>query len=127
MNMKLGMLTFATAATAVVAAAGCGTAYPAPAQRLADAQSANRSAMELGADKQPDAQLHYKLSEEQIAKANVVMKDGDNRRADMMLIRAKADAELALALAKEAKAKQEVQQATELSKSQTQAVQGAPQ
>lgn len=125
MNMKLEMFTLATAA--VVVASGCGTAYPAPTQRLADAQSANRSAMELGADKQPDAQLHYKLSEEQIAKANVVLKDGDNRRADMMLIRAKADAELALALAKEAKAKQEAQQAAEQAKTQTQATQGAAQ
>jgi Domain of unknown function (DUF4398) len=121
MNMKLGMLSL------VVFAGGCAGTYPVPTQRLADAQSASRSAVELGADKNPDAQLYAKLSDEQIVKANAVMKDGDNRRADMMLVRAKADAELALALAKEAKAKNEVQKASELSKTQIQATQGAAQ
>jgi Domain of unknown function (DUF4398) len=121
MNMKLGMLSL------VVVASACAGTYPVPTQRLADAQSASRSAVELGADKNPDAQLYAKLSDEQIVKANAVMKDGDNRRADMMLVRAKADAELALALAKEAKAKNEVQKASELSKTQIQATQGAAQ
>jgi hypothetical protein len=119
--MKLSLFT-------ALALTGCSATYPVPTQRLADAQSANRSAMELGADNQPDAQLHHKLANEQIAKANAVMQDGDNRRADLMLVRAKADAELALALAKEAKAKREVQQATEQSKAQISATnQGATQ
>jgi hypothetical protein len=121
--MKISLLTLGA-----FAVAGCGASYPVPTQRLADAQSANRSAMELGAEKEPDAQLHSKLSTEQIAKANAVMQDGDNRRADMMLVRAKADAELALALAKEAKAKREAQQAAEQSKTQISAAnQGAAQ
>jgi hypothetical protein len=78
---------------------------------MADAQSAHRSARELGADKEPEAQLHLKLAEEQIAKATTLIKDNENRRADFMLIRAKADGELALALAHEQQSKVEAQQA----------------
>jgi Domain of unknown function (DUF4398) len=99
-------------------ATACGASYPVPAQRMADAQSAHRSAQELGADKQPAAQLHLKLAEEQIAKANTILKDEDNRRADFMLIRAKADAELALAMAHAEKSKVEAQQAVEQSAAQ---------
>jgi hypothetical protein len=113
MQMNMKSISFVAVA---LAATACGTTYPAPTQRLVDAQSANRSAMELGADKEPQAKLHYKLAEEQVAKANVVLKNGDNRRADMMLVRAKADADLALALTKEAKAKDEAQKAAEQAK-----------
>ena len=105
--MKTQFLVLALFATA------CGASYPVPTQRMADAQSAHRSAQELGADKQPAAQLHLKLAEEQIAKANVILKDEDYRRADFMLIRAKADAELALALAHEQKSVADARQATE--------------
>ena len=53
------------------------------------------------------------------------MKDGENKRAEAMLLRAKADAELALSLAKEQKAKGEVGQAAEKSNLQNQVIQGA--
>ena len=110
-----------------VLATACGASYPVPTQRMADAQSAHRSAQELGADKQPAAQLHLKLAEEQIAKANTILKDEDNRRADFMLIRAKADAELALALVRAEKSKMEARQAVEQLSAQatTNANQGA--
>jgi 5'-3' exonuclease len=52
-----------------------------------------------------------KLADEEMTKANALIKDGDNRAADRMLVRAKADAELALALAHEQNAKVETQQA----------------
>ncbi len=86
---------------------GCGASYPVPAQRMADAQSAQRSAQELGADKQPTAKLHLQLADEQIAKAKTVLQEDDNRKADFLLIRAKADAELALAIARAEKSKAE--------------------
>jgi hypothetical protein len=94
---------------------------------MADAQSAHRSAQELGADKLPDALLHLRLAEEQIAKANTILKDEDYRRADFVLIRAKADAELALAMAHAQKSKMEAQQAIEKANTQstTNAKQGA--
>jgi hypothetical protein len=97
-------------------AVACGASFPEPTQRLADAESAQRSAMEVGANTQPAAQLHLKLADEQMTKAKALIKEGDNRSADFMLVRAKADSELALALAREQNAKKEAQQATDQSK-----------
>jgi hypothetical protein len=87
--------------------AACGASFPPPTQKLADAESAHRSARELGADKKTAAQLNLKLAEEGINAAKEQMKAGDNRRADFTLLRAKADAELALSLAREHDAKVE--------------------
>ena len=47
------------------------------------------------------------------AQAKAAMGDGDNKRADFLLVRAKADAELALAIAREVAAKAEAQKAVE--------------
>ena len=116
----------------VVAASGalvaaCGGTFPPPTQHMADAESAHRSALELGAAAQPAAQLHVKLAEEQMSRAKTLMSDGDNRAADSLLIRAKADSELAIALAREQGSVVEVQRATEQSKTTavTNASQGA--
>ena len=92
---------------------GCGASFPVPAQKLADAESAHRSARELGADKKTAAQLNLKLAEEGIAAAKNEIKNGDNRRADFILMRAKADAELALTLAREHDAKAETNKTVE--------------
>lgn len=89
----------------------CGASYPEPTQRMADAQGAERSARELGAASQPKAQLHLKLAQEQIAEAKSLLEEGDNKRADFVLSRAKADAEFALALAREQNARVEAQRA----------------
>jgi hypothetical protein len=88
-------------------ASGCGASFPVPTQKLADAESAHRSARELGADKKTAAQLNLKLAEEEIEAAKAQIKAGDNKRADFILLRAKADAELALTLAREHDAKVE--------------------
>jgi hypothetical protein len=90
--------------------AGCGS-YPAPTQKMVSAEAAVRAAQEVGAAKVPQAQLHVKLAQEQVDKAKALMQDGDNKRAEMMLIRAQSDAELALALSKEESAKTEAQTA----------------
>lgn len=81
------------AAASIVACAS----YPMPVQRLADAEAATRSAAETGAATVPQARLHLKLAHEGIARANALIADGENRRADYELLKAKTDAELALA------------------------------
>lgn len=91
----------------------CGGSFPPPTQRMADAQSAERSARELGADSVPAAQLSLKLAQEQIADAKKAMADDENKRADSLLIRAKADAELALVQTREKGARVEVEEAVE--------------
>ena len=83
----------------------CGASIPPPTQRLADAQSATRSARELGANNEPAAQLSLKLADEQISQAQKAIVDGDNKRAESLLVRAKADAELAVAQSREKGAK----------------------
>jgi Domain of unknown function (DUF4398) len=100
---------------------------PPPTQRMANAQAAERSAREVGADSHPASQLALRLSQEQIAKAEKAMKDGENKRADGLLIRANADAELAIALARETGAGADVQRAVDDSAAQkaTNAGQGA--
>lgn len=95
--------------------------------------SAQRSAEEMGAESDPQAQLHVKLAEEQLNRAKGLMASGDNRRAEYVLVRAKGDAELALALARAASAKVEARRAIERAtalQSQNQNdpnMQGAPQ
>ena len=95
----------------------CGGAAP-PVQRLADAQAAERSARELGAEKEPSAQLSLKLAQDQIALAQKAVAEGENEKAESLLVRAKADAELAIAKAREKAAKTEVQKAAEESAAQ---------
>jgi hypothetical protein len=91
--------------TSVVAGIGlmalaCGSS-PQPTERLATAQAAVRAAKEVGAKDVPQAQLHAQLAEEQVTQAQKMIEDGDNERAEMVLRRATADAELAVALARE--------------------------
>lgn len=96
----------------------CGGSFPPPTERLADAQAAERSAREVGANKVPEAQLSLKLSQEQIALAQEAMEEKDNERADALLIRAKVDAEVAIALAREEGAKSDHQEAVDDSAAQ---------
>lgn len=86
------------------AAFGCAGSFPEPTQRLADAQAAERSARELGADDQPKAQLSLQLAQDQIALAEKAIEDREHEQADSLLIRAQADAELAMAQTRESNA-----------------------
>jgi hypothetical protein len=105
----------------------CGASMPPPTQRMANAESAERTARELGADNEPAAKLSLSLAEEQRLQAQKAMSNGDNERADSLLIRSKADAELAVAEAKANGAKVDDQRALDESAAQknTNAVQGA--
>ena len=103
------VLPFVAVAVFVV---GCGS-YPAPTERVASAEAAIRGAQEVGANNVPQAALSVKLAQEEVQKAKQLMQDGDNRRAELILMRAQADAELSLAQAREAQAKTEAQQAVD--------------
>ena len=124
------MKTFiVTTSATLLFALGCGASAPPPTQQMADVQSANRSATELGAQNNPKAQLHLKLAEEQMRKAEVAMNDDENEIAEGLLMRAKADAELAVALTREDNAKVQASKAIDQSNAQrsTNAEQGAAQ
>ena len=110
--MKTSIITLTTA---LLFALGCGASYPPPTQQMADVQSADRSAIELGAQKNPRAQLHLKLAEEQLALAKTAIEDDDNTGAGSLLARAKADAELAIALTREDSAKMQAHTAVDQS------------
>jgi len=89
-------------ATPIVAicAMACASAPP-PTARMASTQAAVRAAKEVGAERVPQADLHLKLAEEQVGKAKQMIDYGENERADFLLQRANADAELGLAMARE--------------------------
>lgn len=97
----------------VLGLVACGGGAPPPSDRLATAEAGARSARELGADKNPNAMLHLRLADEQIAQAKKLMADGENKRADLVLQRAGADAELSVMLAKQTNARGEADKAQE--------------
>lgn len=85
----------------MLGAAGCGgAAVPTAAQT--DAQAAIRSAREVGAEQQPQASFYLELANEQIAEAEEKIEEGQMQRAELLLRRAEADAELAIALTRTA-------------------------
>jgi hypothetical protein len=92
-------------------ASACAQSWPEPKVPMTEAESASRSAREVGADSQPAAKLQVNLAEEQIAAAKAAIAKGDNERATYLLVRARADAELAVALAHEQNALNEKQKA----------------
>ena len=109
--MKLESLNaMILAAAATVTSLGCAS-VAVPNTRLASSEAAARSAHEVGAESVPQASLHLKFSDEQIATAKKLIASGDNEKADLTLQEAEADAELALALTRESKAAAEAQAA----------------
>ena len=102
------MRTIALIGAASVALGACASS-PVPADRLAKSQAAIRSAQELGAARIPNAALHLKVANEQLDLARKLMADGDNKRAEFVLMRAEADAETSIALAHETMARMDAQ------------------
>lgn len=86
---------------------GCAS-HPPPTDNMASAVAAVRGAQVAVAQagQVPEASLHLKLAEEQVAQAREMMEDGDNERANYMTLRAYNDAELALALARQHQARE---------------------
>ncbi len=89
----------------------CGASYPAPNDRMANSAASIRAAEEVGGEQTPQAALHLKLAKEELDQAKALMADEKNKRAEFVLFRADADAELAVALARETKAKAEATKA----------------
>ena len=91
---------------------GCAS-VPVPAEELSQSEGALRSAKELGATHIPQAALELKLSEDELQKARGFLKDDENEQARLILLRSRADAELALALTRQGQANSSAQNAQE--------------
>lgn len=111
--MRLGVIVFGTV---VVFLGGCATTSGVT-DRVTATETTIRVAREMGAGKTPRAALHLQLAQEQVDQAKVLLNDSQEKQADLALLRAQADAELALALAREATAATEAEQAVEQVKS----------
>lgn len=85
----------------VLAMTACG-ARPLPAHRVGSAEAAVRSAREHGAKQLPDAAMHLRMAEDQVARARRLIDEGEHERAEWLLVRAEADANVAAALTREA-------------------------
>lgn len=89
---------------------GCGSAAV-PLERLTDAKATVRAAQEAGAQNTPQAALHLKMANDELASAQKAMDDNDNDRARLLLNQAQSDADLSLSLARGAGEKQQAQEA----------------
>jgi hypothetical protein len=93
-------LSLPTLACALYLTQGCGGAGP-PTQSQSDAVAAVRSARELGAESTPQASYHLALADDQMTQAEALIAQGRHEQAQLVLERAKVDAELAIALRRE--------------------------
>ena len=99
-----GIALFASSAVACAS-------YPAPTARMAQSMSAVSVATEQGAASNPQANDYLTRANEELANAKKLVDDGNNERADYMLMRADADAKLAIEIAKAQKAEVAAQSA----------------
>ncbi|MEO7037872.1 MAG: DUF4398 domain-containing protein [Polyangiaceae bacterium] len=91
--------------------AGCGSSAV-PLDKLTDAKATVRAAQEAGAQSTPQAALHLKMANDELASAQKAMDDEkDNDRARLLLNQAQADADLSLALARGSAEKKQAQEA----------------
>lgn len=96
--------SLAASALAVCLSLACATAPP-PRNAEASAEAsaaALRAAEAVGASQNPQAALHLQYAKEQMQLAERLTGDEGKRRAPGLLMRAKADADLAVALARSA-------------------------
>ena len=97
MRSILGWTAVGISIAAVMGMAGC-AGTPVPNSKVASSEAAIRAAQETGSRGVPQAALHLKLAEEQLQSAKALIRDNNNQRAEYVLMRAQADAELAIAL-----------------------------
>ena len=100
-EMRMRHLSLASIALFAVACGGAAI----PQEQLTASKAAISVAQAEGAPNEPQAQLHLKLAQEQVQKAEALIAEGDNEEATQLIERAQADADLPGALATEAKAK----------------------
>jgi hypothetical protein len=79
--------------------AGCASS-PIPADKYARSQASVKAAEELNAESEPQAAFHLRLAKEQLAHGKKLMKEGDNKNASLVLLRAESDGEAALNIAR---------------------------
>jgi hypothetical protein len=105
--MEIRNIVQATALVALVA--GCATSTAVPKERIASSEAAVRTAEQMRqmSPATPEADHHLKLAREELRAAHAELADDNDRRAEMLFIRARTDAELAQALALKAKAESE--------------------
>jgi hypothetical protein len=84
-----------------LAVGGCGGGYPEPKSQLQASQVAVEEAVKAGARLGPTSRKYLNLAVKQVEEAVSLVQNGEYERADWLLLRAQADAELALALANE--------------------------
>jgi hypothetical protein len=97
MKSIMGWAAIGVSAVGVMGIAGCAST-PVPNARVASSEAAIRAAQETGSRSVPQAALHLKLAEEELQGAKGLIRDNENKRADSLLMRSQADAELAIAL-----------------------------
>jgi hypothetical protein len=97
MKTILGWTAIGVSAFGILGAAGCASSPP-PNAKVASSEAAIRAAQEAGSKSVPQAALHLKLAEEQLQSARGLIHDNENERAEFVLMRSQADAELAIAL-----------------------------
>jgi len=99
----------------LLAAVGCGGSATSVTPRTANATAETTAAIaaaETAVTKdQPQASLYLKLAKDQLHQAKQLMHDDETDKAQLVLERATADAELALMLARESDAKQKAEHA----------------
>jgi hypothetical protein len=103
MTLRLSTLTM------FLLGAGCASTSTPSSPQLESSSAAIRAAEEVGASHNPTAALHLQLAKEQFDHAGKLSAKEDKPRADRLLMRAEADAELALALARGDSEKAEAQ------------------
>jgi len=79
--------------------------------RATNVQASLIAADKVGANDQPKAALHLQLAKEEIESAKRLAADGDQVNSDLMLDRAKADADLAMQIARTEQEEQSARQA----------------
>ena len=103
----------AAAASAFTFVVGCGAQRATLTQPLASSRASIHMAEVLGAAEDPQAAVHLRLAEKQVAEAIDLLEHGNTERAEWVLRRARTDADLAAALARENWTRAQVQQAAE--------------
>jgi outer membrane murein-binding lipoprotein Lpp len=104
---RIGIMLFAVAASGIIA--GCANVP----LRTEASTSGIRAAEESGAAKVPQASLHLQLAKEELESAKMLAAKGEKEKADSMLMRSEADAELAVAISHEDAEKTEAMAAVE--------------
>ncbi|MBW4055896.1 MAG: DUF4398 domain-containing protein [Proteobacteria bacterium] len=106
---RIGFMLIAVAVAATGIVAGCANVP----LRTEASTSGIRAAEESGAAKVPQASLYLQLAKEELEAAKSLAAKGEKEKADSMLMRSEADAELAVSLSHQDAEKKEAMEAVE--------------